>query len=351
MKCIITGGAGFVGRRLAKEILRRGELVSRSGVVKEVTDVLVTDVAPISEDLPQELLEGDDRLKYVPEDIRSLDVLDHALDTLLAENDPDVSVFHLSSIMSGQGEEDFDLCLGVNVDGLRRLVDLFRFRGVIPKFVNASSIAAMPGLPVANDLTKLCNATTYGMTKAFGEAFVNDCSRKGFIDGRTARLPTIIPRPGAPNKAATGAFSSIIREPLHGRDYCCPLSLDTAQPLSGYRTLIDELIALHDVSEADILDTSQSADGNQYALAGDRCVQLHATTASLRDLQQALQSVAEKKGLPLATVTNEVETDLNDLVVSMAPRTIDTTRAELLGLPTNPSFETIIEEYIEDYLN
>ena len=114
--------------------------------------------------------------------------------------DEDVSVFHLSSIMSGQGEEDFDLCMGVNVDGIRNLVDVFRKRGIVPKFVSASSIACMPAWEEAGDRDKLGGATTYGMTKAFTELFVNDCSRKGFIDGRTARLPTIVPRPGAPNK-------------------------------------------------------------------------------------------------------------------------------------------------------
>ena len=166
MICVITGGAGFVGKRLANEILRRGELVCRSGIVKEVTDVLLTDVAPLSEELTQGLVLDDERLKYVTDDIRSLETADNALGSLLTGDAPDVSVFHLSSIMSGQGEEDFDLCMGVNVDGLRRLVDLFRARGVVPKFVNASSIAAMPGLPIADDLTKLCNATTYGMTNS-----------------------------------------------------------------------------------------------------------------------------------------------------------------------------------------
>ena len=97
-------------------------------------------------------------------------------------------------------QEDFDLCMGVNIDGLRRVVDLFRALQVTPKLVSASSIAALPALPVAGDSHKLSGATTYGMTKAFTELFVNDCTRRNFIDGRSARLPTIIPRPGAPNK-------------------------------------------------------------------------------------------------------------------------------------------------------
>ena len=95
------------------------------------------------------------------------------------------------------------MCLGVNIDGLRRVVALFQedLRGaVVPKLVSASSIAALPALPLADDLTKLSGVTTYGMTKAFTELFVNDCTRRGFIDGRSARLPTIVPRPGAPNK-------------------------------------------------------------------------------------------------------------------------------------------------------
>lgn len=166
-----------MGKQLARRILEIGTLRTSRGVVREVEQVVLSDMNALS---PEELITAgldDPRVLSIADDIRDLRGLDEHLGARWDSSASPVSVFHLSSVMSGQGEEDFDLCMGVNVDGIRRLVDLFRVRGVVPTFVSASSIAALPAQPVVGDNDKLSSATTYGMTKGFTEMFINDCSR------------------------------------------------------------------------------------------------------------------------------------------------------------------------------
>ncbi|CAM9444822.1 unnamed protein product [Ectocarpus sp. 8 AP-2014] len=169
-----------------------------------------------------------------------------------------LSVFHLASVMSGQGEEDFGEALRVNIDGTRSLLDTCRQIGGRPRFVFASSIAAFGGGEQVTDETKLLpqammtlTQSTYGMTKACAELLVNDCTRKGFVDGRIARLPTVVVRPGPPNPAATGCFSSVPKAVLHGQHFISPVSPDLRHACVGLSSAVDGLIRLHDASEAD----------------------------------------------------------------------------------------------------
>ncbi|CAM9302953.1 unnamed protein product, partial [Ectocarpus sp. 13 AM-2016] len=169
-----------------------------------------------------------------------------------------LSVFHLASVMSGQGEEDFGEALRVNIDGTRSLLDTCRQIGGRPRFVFASSIAAFGGGEQVTDETKLLpqammnlTQSTYGMTKACAELLVNDCTRKGFVDGRIARLPTVVVRPGPPNPAATGCFSSVPKAVLHGQHFISPVSHDLRHACVGLSSAVDGLIRLHDASEAD----------------------------------------------------------------------------------------------------
>ena len=155
----------------------------------------------------------DDRVALVAGDIA-----DAATVSGLIDGD-DVSVFHLASVVSGGGEKDFDLALRVNLDGGRNVFEACRLRPGAPRVVFASSIATFGGgaMPArVGDTTKQTPRTTYGMTKAVGELMINDYTRKGFLDGRATRLPTIVIRPGAPNAAASGFASAVFREPLNG---------------------------------------------------------------------------------------------------------------------------------------
>jgi len=176
-----------------------------------------------------------------------------------------ICLVHLASIMSGQGEANFDKCLTVNLDGTRNLLEASRALlqqgqsgGAPVRFVFPSSFAAFgPALEVDDD-TRLAPQSTYGMTKAMAEMLVNDFTRKGWVDGRTGRLPTVIVRPGSANGAATGCFSAVVRELLMGHDYTVPVAPRQRHPVISMRRTIKGLLAL--------------ADLPSDALGHDRCV-------------------------------------------------------------------------------
>ena len=157
-------------------------------------------------------VEADPRVSVV-----ECDIGDPATAAMLVDQD-DISVFHLSAIMSGQGEEDPDLCYRVNFDGTRALLEACRHRGSCPRVVLTTAGATFSGgaeLVVTDELRSV-PATTYGTTKRMAELLLNDYSRKGFVDGRGGRLSSVVVRAGAPNAATTGAYSSVVREPLSG---------------------------------------------------------------------------------------------------------------------------------------
>ncbi len=140
------------------------------------------------------------------------------------------SVFHLAAVVSGQAEADFDIGMRVNLDATRALLERCRTLAAPPKFVFTSSLAVFGGPlpdPVPDD-APLTPQASYGAQKAIGELLVYDMTRKGFIDGRSLRLPTVTVRPGKPNKAASSFASGIIREPLAGVDAPCPVGADDA---------------------------------------------------------------------------------------------------------------------------
>ncbi|MEM7255841.1 MAG: NAD-dependent epimerase/dehydratase family protein, partial [Pseudomonadota bacterium] len=195
MKILITGGAGFVGQRVALECLARGSLQTGGGAI---SDIVLTDVAEPG--FWHDGLLDDKRVGT-----RFGDLSDQSFVNSLFDTSYDV-IFHLASIVSGHGEQDFDLALRVNLDGARYLFEAIRGQQNNARVVFASSIASFGGdaMPeVVDDFSKQTPQTTYGMTKVIGELLINDYSRKGFFDGRSARLPTVIVRPGKPNLAAS----------------------------------------------------------------------------------------------------------------------------------------------------
>jgi len=149
--------------------------------------------------------------------------------------------------------ERFDDALRVNLDGGRHVFEAAHPAAGRPRVAFASSIACFGGEAMQDpntDRTKLTPQTTYGMTKAICELLVNDYSRKGFFDGRSVRLPTVIVRPGKPNAAASSWASGMFREPLNGETCALPIRRDQCQPMTGYRTVIESFIALHEVPES-----------------------------------------------------------------------------------------------------
>src|SRR5580704_2380526 len=198
MRVVITGGCGFLGRRVALQVLARGD----------VDELVLFDNAPSALPLPE-----DGRLSVVTGDIADRETVRRVI------SPGTHSVFHLAAVVSGQAEADTDLGYRVNLDGTRAVLDACRMLGTCPRVVFASSLAVYGGVlpPAVGDDTPLTPQTSYGTQKAIGELLVNDYSRKGFVDGRAVRLPTVVVRPGRPNRAASTFASSMIREPLAGR--------------------------------------------------------------------------------------------------------------------------------------
>jgi len=185
------------------------------------------------------------------------------------------------------------------------------------------------------EMTRVVPQTTYGMTKAIGELMINDYTRKGFIDGRAARLPTVIIRPGAPNAAASGFASGVFREPLSGQDYVLPVVMDTRMMVIGARSAIAGLTGLMD------------ADGE--GLGADRVVNLPNNAYAVTDMIAALERVAAEHGITFGSVTPKPDPAIEAIVKSW-PLTMEDSRARALGLPADESLEAIIREYIVDWL-
>ncbi len=330
MRVVITGGIGFIGQRLAARLLERGELTGPSGAPEPIDELVLFDRE--SEPLLPGMLAGDDgRVRSAAGDIADRDTVCGLIDR------DDVSVFHLASVVSGGGEKDFDGALRTNLDGGRNVLEACRARVGRPRLVFASSIAAFGGAAMpetVGDRTKQTPETTYGMTKAVLELMINDYSRKGFLDGRSARLPTVIVRPGAPNAAASSFVSGVFREPLNGVDMALPVGTDTVMPLLGYRAVVDGLIRLHEVPAE--------------ALGGDRAVQLPSLTVTVQDMIDALRRVAGDR--PLGRIGVEPDPFIERICAGW-PKDAGFERALELGLPREETLDEIVAYYIEDYLD
>jgi len=342
MKVVITGGTGFIGRMLARAILARGSLTGPSGAQEEVDAITLFDA--VEPPVPLEGLDG--RAKVVIGDISDKDLVAGLVDR------DDVSVFHLASVVSGGGEKDFDLAIRVNLVGGLNVLETVRARAGraragraragraragAPRLVFASSIAVFGGsaMPaVVGDTTKQTPQTTYGVTKSIGELLINDYTRKGFIDGRAARLPTIVIRPGKPNAAASSFASGVFREPLDGAPCALPVKLDTVMPVLGYRSAVAGFIALHEAAPE--------------ALGDDRTVNFPSLSVTVGDMIAALRRVAGNRHL--GEITHQPDPAIAAIVATW-PVATEFARAGALGLPVEDSLDDIVRAYIEDFLD
>lgn len=328
MKVVITGGLGFLGLNLARALLMRGTLVGTRGEPERIDEITLFDTAT-----PDDRSAGlDGQVSIVTGDIS-----DRATVTDLVDRD-DISVFHLASIVSGGAEQDFDLALKVNLHGGLNVFEALRARrGGVQRLVAASSIAVFGGsmMPkTVTDETKQTSQTTYGITKTITELLVNDYSRKGFFDGRTARLPTIIIRPGEPNSAASSFCSGVFREPLNGLE--CALPVTRAQlPTLGYRNCVAGLIGLHDAPAE--------------ALGDDRAINLPSRPHTVEDMIAAVKRVAAKHQIRLGPIITKPDPRIQAIVDGWATDA-NWDRAKALGLPVDESIDRVVEDYIEDFL-
>ncbi|MEK9660389.1 MAG: D-erythronate dehydrogenase, partial [Alphaproteobacteria bacterium] len=236
MKVLITGGGGMLGRKLARKLLDGTELVAPDGTMATVDRLVLFDAVH-----PDDAIEDDPRVTQITGDITDRATVGAVVDRETA------SIFHFAAVVSGAAEADFDLGYEVNLDGSRHVLEAARWNCEVPRVLFTSSLAAYGGNRHIDDSTQLTPRTSYGVQKATGELLVNDYTRKGFIDGRTLRLPTIVVRPGKPNKAASGFASSILREPLQGRRAVCPVSPETCMLIMSPRRVVEAFVHMHNL--------------------------------------------------------------------------------------------------------
>ena len=310
MRILVTGGAGMIGRKLAERLRRDGALGGQ----------------PISQLTLADVVGGDD--------VVLADLAEPGTAERLVADEPDV-IFHLAAVVSGEAEADFELGYRVNLDGTRALLDAIRRRGHRPRVVFASSIAVFGAPfpdPIGDDHAST-PLTSYGTQKAIAELLLSDYSRRGFLDGVGIRLPTICVRPGAPNRAASGFFSSIIREPLNGRDAVLPVSEEVRHWFASPRAAIGFLL------HAATLDTDALGDRRSLTMPG--------LAATVGDELTALRAVAGEEAVAL--VRREPDETIARIVAGW-PRSFDARRAHELGFRAETDFEEIVRVYVEDEL-
>lgn len=321
MNIVITGGAGFLGRRLAGELLQRATLKGPDGRDGSIDRITLVDVVP-----PRPL--PDPRVVYVTGDIADADLLKRAIDGA-------ASIFHLAAVVSGQAEADFDLGMRINVDATRLMLDLCRAMGHRPRIVFTSSVAVFGGdLPeTVPDTMAPRPQTSYGAQKAIAELLIADYSRRGFVDGRALRLPTISVRPGRPNAAASSFASGIIREPLNGEDAVCPVDASTRVWLLSPSSAIECLIAAHELPAE--------------ALGSNRVLNLPGISVTVGEMVASLERLAGPE------VARRVRWEPDARIAPMVatwPGACDAARARSLGFASDPDFDAIVRQYMHERL-
>jgi nucleoside-diphosphate-sugar epimerase len=324
MRIVITGGAGFLGTRLARELLLRGTLTDAAGRTREIASIVLLDVAPSSLVGP---MRTDKRVTSFAGDLA-----DPA--TVASAVTPDTdSVFHLAAVVSGQAEADFDLGMRINLDATRALLERCRTLAAPPKFVFTSSLAVFGGpLPdPVPDNAPITPQASYGAQKAIGEYLVYDMTRKGFIDGRSLRLPTVTVRPGKPNKAASSFASGIIREPLSGVESRCPVAPTTKMWVQSPRAVIDNLIVGHEAP----------ASSFQFT----RSINVPGISVAVGAMVESLRRVA---GAAVAERVQWVCDPAIDRIVSTWPSNFAPELGRSLGMKADADFDGIVRTYIAD---
>ena len=324
MKVLVTGGAGFLGARLSRTLLAKGQLAGQT--IERL--VIADQFAPPAD------LASDPRVE-----VHTGPLLSQCAGFAQEHFD---GVFHLASAVSGECELDFDLGLRSNLDSTRALLDALRSAAArhppsVTRLVFSSSVAvfgpdpAAPLPPIVQDDTLPAPQTSYGTHKLICEHLVADYTRKGFIDGRCARLMTVTVRPGRPNGAASSFFSGIIREPLAGEEAICPVSPEVSHPVSSPQRTVEGLIAVYEADRA--------------AFLGRLALNLPALNVTVAQMLEALERVA---GPQVRARVKFVRDERIAGIVANWPQGSRGDRALRLNLLPEQQFDDIIRQYIQD---
>jgi nucleoside-diphosphate-sugar epimerase len=320
MRVLIVGGAGMLGTKLARRLASDGVLGAEAISSMRLVDVVEPAIPPGA----------------VPVDTVVCDIADADSMRGLVSSRPEV-IFDLAAVVSGEAELDFEKGYRVNLDGTRHLLEAVRAvgNGYRPRVIFSSSVAVFgPPFPdVIDDQQPTTPATSYGTQKAIAELLLADYSRRGFLDGIGIRLPTICVRPGAPNRAASGFFSSIIREPLNGQEAVLPVAREVRHWFASPRAAVQFLV------HAATVDTA--------ALGVHRSLTMPGVSATVADEIAALRHAAGEETVALI---REEPDEMIARIVDSWPRAFDARRADSLGFVAETDFDEIVRAYAEDEL-
>lgn len=321
MDVLIIGAAGMIGAKLTARLVRDGQLGGKTINKATLVDIVAP---PMPADAPFEV------------ETLAADLSGKGVAASLVAPRPDV-IFHLAAIVSGEAEADFDKGYRINLDSARDLFDAIRafndhYR---PRVVFTSSIAVFgaPFPDAISDDFHCTPLTSYGTQKAIGELLLADYTRRGFMDGIGIRLPTICVRPGKPNKAASGFFSNIIREPLAGEEAVLPVSEDVRHWHASPRSAVNFLIH------------AATIDGEK--VGARRSLTMPGLSATVGEQIEALRKIAGEN------VVNRIRHEPDETIIGIVagwPRNFAPERAKALGFEAESSFEDIIRIHIDDEL-
>ncbi|BDA87022.1 NAD-dependent epimerase [Aureimonas sp. SA4125] len=320
MRILILGAAGMVGHRLVDRLVAEGQIAGRTIATLDLFDVVEPSAGQGAQGIAIHRRAGD--------------IADQATVASLVAEKPDL-IFHLAAIVSGEAEADFDKGYRINLDGMKYLLEAIRAHGdgYLPRLVFTSSIAVF-GAPFEDKISDtflMAPLTSYGTQKAICELLLADYSRKGFVDGVGIRLPTIVVRPGKPNKAASSFFSGIIREPLAGQEAILPVGDDVRHWMTSPASAVGFLM------HAAQMDTSELGARRSLTMPG-LSITVAEMVATLRDV--AGDAVADRvKKVPDATIQG---------IVAGWARDFDPARATEFGFTADSDFADIIRQHIAD---
>lgn len=319
MEIVVTGAAGFLGQRLIRTLLARGELTGPDGRAQRIEKIRTFDVVA---------LQGidDARVEVLTGDIADATHIEALIGPRTA------SVFHLAAIVSGQAEQEFELGMRINFDATRALFERIRALGTGARFVMTSSVAVFGGaLPETVEDTHVWSPkSSYGTQKALADLLLADYSRRGYLDGRSLRMPTVVVRPGKPNRAASSFASGIIREPINGVEAVCPVAPETLLWLMSPDRAVENLVHGHE------LPAERLSDG--------RVINMPGLSVTVSEMLASLRRIA---GDAVAQRVRFERDPAVEKIVNSWPGHFSAPYARSLGFVYDTSFDEVVRAFIE----